>query len=86
MSQATMGEPLRVGIGRPTSPYRGGKERITNLFPLKGGMSALLTRGVLYECVQKIHSPSVDRPVENGYNEDARGAAGRRLTPIGLQE
>ena len=36
--------------------------------------------------VQKIHLPPVDNPVENGYNEDARGAAGRRLTPVGFKK
>ena len=41
--EGAVGEPLRVGLGRPTSPYRGGKERphlcAVPKFPLQGGMS-----------------------------------------------
>ena len=55
-------------------------ERSAKLFPLKGGMSVLLTRGYATNVCKKIHPPPVDRTVENGYNKDARGAAGRRLT------
>ena len=50
--------------------------------PLKGEVakSPILPEGFPRK-EQKIHLPPVDRPAENGYNEDARGAAGRRLTP-----
>ena len=62
-----------------------GRKRGIRSLRRRGNVS-LADKGVLYECVQKIHPPPVDRTVENGYNKDARGAAGRRLTPALVRE